>query len=155
NRRNRPMAHVVSTINLKGGVAKTTTTVALAEAFSATLGKKVLVVDLDPQTNATLMLIAEGKWFELNNRQHTFAKLFNDALHPDHNSVDLEATLQRRVSDVQEARSIDLFPPSLDLIDVQDQLASAPPGKFYSSNPIELLWRAIKNRIDDYDVVII
>ena len=52
NKRNTPMAHVISTINLKGGVAKTTTSVALAEIFSSEMGKKVLVIDLDPQTNA-------------------------------------------------------------------------------------------------------
>lgn len=54
------MAHVFSTINLKGGVGKTTTTVALAETLSGELGKKVLVIDLDPQTNATTMLIGEN-----------------------------------------------------------------------------------------------
>jgi chromosome partitioning protein len=155
NRRNAPMAHVISTINLKGGVGKTTTSVALAETFSASLGKKVLVIDLDPQTNATLMLIGEEKWFDLNTKGHTLAQLFKDALDPDHKSFDLDATLQRRVSDVDAARTIDLLPSSLDLIDVQDKLASAPPGKFYSSNPIELLWRSVKKRIDDYDIVII
>ncbi len=61
-RKGKPMTHVISTINLKGGVAKTTTTVALAETFSANMGKRVLVIDLDPQTNATLMLIGEDKW---------------------------------------------------------------------------------------------
>jgi len=55
------MAQVVSTINLKGGVGKTHTTVALAEVFSAYFRKKVLVIDLDPQTNATTMLIGEDK----------------------------------------------------------------------------------------------
>jgi chromosome partitioning protein len=55
NKRNIPVAHIISTINLKGGVAKTTTSVALAEVFSAVMGKKVLVIDLDPQTNATIM----------------------------------------------------------------------------------------------------
>src|SRR6476620_6358098 len=47
-RRKIPMSHVFSTINLKGGVGKTTTTVALAETFSAEFRKKVLVIDLDP-----------------------------------------------------------------------------------------------------------
>src|SRR5260221_13051241 len=61
-KRKIPMAHVVSTINLKGGVAKTTTTVGVAEALSSEFGKNVLVVDLDPQTNATTMLIGEEKW---------------------------------------------------------------------------------------------
>ena len=63
------MTNVISTINLKGGVGKTTTTVALAETYSANLRKKVLVIDLDPQTNATLMLIGEEKWFSVNKKE--------------------------------------------------------------------------------------
>ncbi len=149
------MAHIISTINLKGGVAKTTTSVALAEVYSAVMGKKVLVIDLDPQTNATIMLLGEDKWIDLNKKGHTLAQLFKDAMTPDVKKFDLAATLQKRVSDVQEARSIDLLPSSLDLIDVQDQLASAPSGKFYAVNPVELLWRAVKPKLDDYDIVIV
>lgn len=149
------MAHVISTINLKGGVAKTSSSVALAEVFSAEMGKKVLVIDLDPQTNATIMLLGEAKWLELNKAGHTLAQLFKDAMTPDVKKFNFEATLQKRVGDVQEARSIDLLPSSLDLIDVQDQLASAPSGKFYSVNPVELLWRAVKSKLDDYDIVIV
>ena len=149
------MAHVFSTINLKGGVGKTTTTVALAETLSGEFHKKVLVIDLDPQTNATTMLIGEGKWRELNEKGRTLARLFKDALEPSNKQFDFDAALQKRVSDVSSARSVDLLPSSLDLIDVQDQLASTPSGKFYSVNPIELLWRAVKSRLDDYDVVIV
>ena len=156
NKRNAPMvAHVISTINLKGGVAKTTTSIALAEVFSAEMGKRVLVIDLDPQTNATIMLLGEDKWLELNNQGHTLAQLFKDAMSPNVKKFDLGATLQKQVGDVQEARTIDLLPSSLDLIDVQDQLASAPSGKYYAVNPVELLWRAVKAKLNDYDIVII
>lgn len=154
-RKGKSMTHVISTINLKGGVAKTTTTVALAETFSANMGKRVLVIDLDPQTNSTLMLIGEDKWFELNKKEQTLARLFKDAMDPDNRKFNLEATLQKRVSDVGAARTVDLLPSSLDLIDVQDKLASAPAGKFYAANPIDLLWRAVKGKLEDYDLVIV
>ena len=149
------MAQVFSTINLKGGVGKTTTTVALAEFMSGKLGKRVLVVDLDPQTNATVMMIGEDRWKELNNKERTICRLFKDALDPDNRRFDFDAALQKGVSDVREARTVDLLPSSLDLIDVQDRLASVPSGQFYSVNPTELLWRAIKTHLDDYDVVMV
>lgn len=76
------MAIVISFINLKGGVGKTTTTVAVAEMLAGVFLKRVLVIDLSPQTNATLMLIGEEKWEELNSSNHTLVQLFTDAIEP-------------------------------------------------------------------------
>lgn len=154
-KRKVPMARVVALINLKGGVAKTTTTVALAETLASNFGKRILVIDLDPQTNATTMLIGEKRWEAINEKGWTLATLFKDALEPHNKSFDLQKTLQKKVSDVQGAEKIDLLPSSLDLIDVQDKLASAPTGQFYSVTPIDLLRLAVKSILDDYDLVLV
>lgn len=156
-KRAKTVAHVISTINLKGGVGKTTTTVGLAELLAVEFDKKVLVIDLDPQTNATTVLIGEDRWRELNNNHHTLATLFKDALRPQGEPAkfELEATLQRDVSSVGEVKNVDLLPSSLDLIDVQDRLASMPSGQFYSNNPTDLLRRAVRPILNNYDYVIV
>lgn len=155
-RKEASMADVIATINLKGGVGKTTTTVAMAEILAGEHRKRVLVIDLDPQTNATTMLIGEERWKELNDENHTLAQLFGDALAaPDERCFDLEETLQRNVSNVRDVRGLDLLPSSLDLIDVQDRLGSMPSGRFYSDVPTDILRRAVRPILDEYDVVLI
>lgn len=145
---------IIASINLKGGVAKTTTTVGLAEVLSGTYEKKVLVIDLDPQTNATTVLIGDKKWFDLDRKGHTLATLFSDAIEGKE-TFDLEATLQKSVSDVKEARTIDLLPSSLQLIDLQDKLTLMPTGQFGMRNPVTILLRGIRGILKDYDYILI
>ncbi|MFE6775180.1 AAA family ATPase [Streptomyces sp. NPDC057702] len=156
-RRKKRVTHIISTINLKGGVGKTTTTAALAEFLSAEFDKRVLVIDLDPQTNLTTVLIGEQRWKRLNDNGHTLATLFRDALRSEDEApeFDLQKTLQRNVSSVEAVRKVDLLPSSLDLIDVQDRLASMSSGPFYSNNPTDLLRKAVRKIFDDYDYVLV
>ena len=121
------MAHVVSFINLKGGVGKTTTCVGVAEMLASDWahGQNVLVIDLDPQTNATTMLIGEKRWRKANDAGHTLAHAFADALEEDRarRTFDLDSTLIKNASGVigtvrgGSPGRVDLLPSSLDLID--------------------------------------
>ena len=155
NRRKNNMAtKTIATINLKGGVAKTTTTIGLAQVLSGVFGKKVLVIDLDPQTNATTMLIGEDKWLELDKNGYTLATLFADAVKGEA-SFDLSKTLQKSVGDIKETRTLDLLPSSLQLIDLQDKLTLMPAGQFGTRNPVTILLRGIKEILDDYDYILI
>jgi len=55
-------AIVISTINMKGGVGKTTLTANLAWCLVDKHGKDVLLIDLDPQFNATQYLVPEKRY---------------------------------------------------------------------------------------------
>ncbi len=149
------VAHIISTINLKGGVGKTTITAALAEIMAADHGKRVLLVDLDPQTNLTVYMIGEAHWKDLNDSDRTLATLFRDAVEPRSAGglFDIDAALQRDVSPVRTVTQVDLLASSLDLIDIQDRLL-APSGEFLHDR-VELLARQIEKISGNYDYVLV
>jgi len=71
---------VISFVNLKGGVAKTTLAVNVADCLSRRKNKKVLLVDIDPQFNATQCLITPEKYKELlENDLSTIIDVFDYA----------------------------------------------------------------------------
>ncbi len=79
------MGQVISVVNQKGGVGKTTTAINLS-AYLSKLGKFVLVVDLDPQSNATSGLgIArdslEKGVYEVLAGSHSFRDILLDTQH--------------------------------------------------------------------------
>ncbi len=97
----------IAIINQKGGVGKTTTAVNLGAAL-ARLGKRVLVIDMDPQANASMNLGAE--------------------LHPGEPSTYSILTQGGRVADTIRGTStpgLSILPAHLDLSGAELELASA------------------------------
>ena len=73
---------VVSVINLKGGVGKTTVAVMLAR-HAAKMNLSVLVVDLDPQANLSQALMTEKGYKQfMESREPSVVELFNGYLPP-------------------------------------------------------------------------
>lgn len=62
------MAKVFSFINYKGGVGKTTTTYHIGCALALHHNKRVLLIDIDPQTNLTFLCATHDRWQEYKNR---------------------------------------------------------------------------------------
>lgn len=147
------MTKVVSIINLKGGVAKTTTTVQLAECLSLEFDKKVLVIDLDPQTNATVALIGEDKWEQLDKDGQTIHQLFKDKI--DGTSVfDVNRAIQSSVSNLKIPK-LSLLPSSIQLIDIQDRLGEISAKTDHVISPLEVIKNKIYPEINKYDYVLI
>lgn len=147
------MAKKIAVINLKGGVGKTTTTVGVATMLSGVQGKNTLVVDLDPQTNATIALIGEDDWKVLDESGLTLETVFRCAM-AGGAPVDINRIIRKGVGNIAEARSIDLLPSSLGMIDIQDRLASTH-GALYNDSPTDILMRAIGDVESDYDYILI
>lgn len=61
------VSRVIAVCNQKGGVGKTTVAVGLAEVYALHEGKKVLLIDADPQRNATSALAVTDPEFTLND----------------------------------------------------------------------------------------
>lgn len=70
------MAKKIAFINFKGGVGKTTTTVELASRLAYHYNKKILLIDMDPQTNATFYLMDYNTWEKHAEKYGTLKNFF-------------------------------------------------------------------------------
>jgi len=139
---------ITSVINLKGGVGKTTLTVALAHFLALEHRRRVLVIDLDPQTNATVSLIPEHDWKARDARGQTLYGLYRDLL-------DGTRHFDPREAVVTNVSNVDLLPCSLRLISIQDDVTRlAQPGVALSP-PVTALRDRISHALTEYDHVLL
>ncbi len=119
---------VVSVINYKGGVGKTTVTANLA-AQLAYEGYKVLMIDLDPQTNLTFSFIRAADWEKSFSAEKTIKKSFDNLLVG--KAFDLNKLIYepRRAKEALNGRGkLDIICSHLGLINVDLELATLLGG---------------------------
>jgi len=109
------MGHVLATVNMKGGVGKTTLTVNLATCLARDRQQRVLVVDLDSQISATLSLIAPQEFARLRRGRRTLSYLIDKAIRP-YISRKYE-TPDMIVESVCDVPGLDLLPGDIELYD--------------------------------------
>jgi chromosome partitioning protein len=76
------MGLVIATVNMKGGVGKTTLTVNIAACLAKLYGKRVLVVDLDTQISATLSMVAPQDFAKIRREKKTISYAVAKVLKP-------------------------------------------------------------------------
>ena len=119
---------VISLINYKGGVGKTTLTANIG-AQLAFMGKRVLLIDLDPQASLTFSFLSQDEWGE-KYAQHRTIKNWYDAFI----DREIEASIDNLIVIPQKAQSkiskgtLSLICSHLDLINIDLELATRLVG---------------------------
>lgn len=106
-------ANIWSVVNQKGGVGKTTTTVNLGTALAA-MGERVLLVDLDPQGNASTAVGINS-----DNRNENIYNFIISEINEDYNNF-IKSTIVPNLNII--VGHIDLSGVDIELYDVEDKM---------------------------------
>jgi chromosome partitioning protein len=134
---------IVSCVNLKGGVGKTAIATNLA-AFCGRAGKKTLLVDLDPQTNATFSCMDVDVWERHAAVNGTVADLFGLRSH---------TTAEGKVKEAKDVlyrdayQNVDLIPSHLDLFTIDLDMASATARE-------KKLLKTLRPILENYEMIV-
>jgi chromosome partitioning protein len=153
---------VVSVLNYKGGVGKTTVTANLG-AELAHRGRRVLLLDMDPQASLTLSFYAADEFAKEFTDGGTLLHWFSSVLHdqepqPLRDYVVAPPRVNERVR--ASGGQLDLIPSHLGLIDIDLDLAAHVGGSQFQVSSSGFLWvhRLLADalvELTDYDVIMI
>jgi chromosome partitioning protein len=137
---------VISFINMKGGVGKTTSVVEIATLLVKEHDNKVLIIDIDPQTNATFSFVKYDDW-QGNIQKNTIADVLgmNRNLSSREKDYDINKAVIKNVGGIE---NLDLISSHLELTFLDLDL-SARSGRE------RILAKQIKKLQTDYDFIII
>lgn len=110
-------AKVVSFINYKGGVGKTTSTYHIGCSLAGHHNKRVLLIDIDPQTNLTFLCAPIEKWQQQKKRVGTIATMYERFQNK--KAIDTSRFIWRSPIDIYgqyRIEKLDLIPCDIELI---------------------------------------
>lgn len=142
------MARRIAFINYKGGVGKTSCIVNIA-ACLAKAGKRVLLVDLDAQSNSSIWLMRVERWNQLNLDSRGFVYSIFEPGNEKLSDIVVKDVVQDREGN-SLLPGLDLIPTTFDLIDLEHEYT--PP----SDEPVFLrFWNQLREIESNYDYILL